>query len=115
MHGMIRTMIADGRSMEELQPIINLAQAIDEDTDEGDDSQDSEYSGDMWKKQVEVNINHKMNELKLPPPRHNSDTIAIEPEPPNKNHTTNAITNEEQRWIDDIIHVATAQINKAVM
>ena len=46
MNGMIHKIIADGSTMEELKPIINLAQAIDEDTDDGYDSQDLAYSGD---------------------------------------------------------------------
>ena len=47
MNGMIHKMIADGSTIDELQPIINLCQAIDDDTDDGYESQDSTYSGDM--------------------------------------------------------------------
>jgi len=47
MNGVIHKMIADGSTMDELQPIINWCQAIDDDIDDGYESQDSTYSGDM--------------------------------------------------------------------
>ena len=47
MQGMIHKMYTDGKTLQELTPVINLAQAIEDDTDDGYDSQDSTYSGDM--------------------------------------------------------------------
>ena len=54
-----------------------------------------------------------MNELKPPPPPHTCDTsIAIEPEPPDQHPNASASTDEEQQWIADVIHSATADLNE---
>ena len=47
MNGMIHKMYTDGKTLEELAPIINLAQALENDTDDGYDSQDSAASDTM--------------------------------------------------------------------
>ena len=47
MRGMIRKMVADGSTMKELTPIINLAQAIEDDSDDGYDSDDSASPDNM--------------------------------------------------------------------
>ena len=47
MQGMIHKMYADSKTLQELTPIINLVQAIEDDTENGCDSHDSNYSGGM--------------------------------------------------------------------
>jgi len=69
--------------MQELTPIINLAQALDDDSDNGYESNNSATSDDMWNRQVEVNKVHKTPEPELSsPPHHSDNTIATKPEPP---------------------------------
>ena len=47
MNGMINKMLNDGSTMEELTPFINLAQALDNNSDNGYDSSNSNTSGEM--------------------------------------------------------------------
>ena len=80
MNVMIYEMYNDGSTLEELIPIINLAQALDDDSDNGYESSNSATSDDMWNGQVEVNKDHKTTELKpSPPPNHSGNTITIKP------------------------------------
>ena len=47
MNGMIKKMFEAGSSMEQLTPIINLAHALDDGSDNGYESSDSSTSDDM--------------------------------------------------------------------
>ena len=48
MRGMIRKMASKGSTMKELTPIINLAQVIEDDLDNGFDSDNSASSDNIW-------------------------------------------------------------------